>query len=63
MRELKEALRHILGMREWICKYYKRVRWWHVASMVVKRDMVGIYSDPAILGLADSASLAEKYLV
>lgn len=31
--------------------------------MVVKRDVVGIYSDPAILGLADSALLAEKYLV
>ena len=99
MRELKEALRHILGMREWICKCCERVRWWHIASMVVKRDfssvqfssvaqsfptlcnpmnrsmpglpvhhhlpgfMLCIYSDPAILGLADSASLAEKYLV
>ena len=32
--------------------------------MVVKRDMVGICSDPAILGLrlADSVPLAERYL-
>lgn len=62
MRELKEALRHILGMRVNM-QMLKRVRWWHIASMVVKRDVVGIYSDPAILGLADSASFAEKYLV